>query len=289
MSAPDSIRLVLLGVVGNTVLAAVKLIAGIVGTSYALIADAVESMVDVVGSVVVLGGLRLARRNADEVFPYGYGKAEALAAFVVGLIILFAAVGIVVQAIREILTPHHAPAPFTLFVLIGVVLVKETLSRLVSRANPGDQSVALSADAFHHRSDAITSGAAAVGIAIALWGGAGWESADDWAALLASAVIFANGIGIMRRAATQLLDSRPHESVLQQVKAAARSVPGVVDVEKLWVRQSGTVYFVDIHVHADPAMPLRDAHNVSHDVKSAVCAGVRGVKDVLVHMEPAST
>ena len=289
MSAPDSIRLVLLGVVGNTVLAAVKLLAGIVGTSYALIADAVESMVDVVGSVVVLGGLRLARRNADEVFPYGYGKAEALAAFVVGLIILFAAVGIVVQAIREILTPHHAPAPFTLFVLIGVVLVKETLSRLVSRANPGDQSVALSADAFHHRSDAITSGAAAVGIAIALWGGAGWESADDWAALLASAVIFANGIGIMRRAATQLLDSRPHESVLQQVKAAARSVPGVVDVEKLWVRQSGTVYFVDIHVHADPAMPLRDAHNVSHDVKSAVCAGVRGVKDVLVHMEPAST
>ena len=289
MSAPDSIRLVLLGVVGNTVLAAVKLIAGIVGTSYALIADAVESMVDVVGSVVVLGGLRLARRNADEVFPYGYGKAEALAAFVVGLIILFAAVGIVVQAIREILTPHHAPAPFTLFVLIGVVLVKETLSRLVSRANPGDQSVALSADAFHHRSDAITSGAAAVGIAIALWGGAGWESADDWAALLASAVIFANGIGIMRRAATQLLDSRPDESVLQQVKAAARGVPGVVDVEKLWVRQSGTVYFVDIHVHADPAMPLRDAHNVSHDVKSAVCAGVRGVKDVLVHMEPAST
>jgi cation diffusion facilitator family transporter len=289
MSSPDSIRLVLLGVVGNTVLAAVKLLAGIVGTSYALIADAVESMVDVVGSVVVLGGLRLARRNADEVFPYGYGKAEALAAFVVGLIILFAAVGIVVQAIREILTPHHAPAPFTLFVLIGVVLVKETLSRLVSRANPGDQSVALSADAFHHRSDAITSGAAAVGIAIALWGGAGWESADDWAALLASAVIFANGIGIMRRAATQLLDSRPHESVLQQVKAAARSVPGVVDVEKLWVRQSGTVYFVDIHVHADPAMPLRDAHNVSHDVKSAVCAGVRGVKDVLVHMEPAST
>ena len=289
MSSPDSIRLVLLGVVGNTVLAAVKLLAGIVGTSYALIADAVESMVDVVGSVVVLGGLRLARRNADEVFPYGYGKAEALAAFVVGLIILFAAVGIVVQAIREILTPHHAPAPFTLFVLIGVVLAKETLSRLVSRANPGDQSVALSADAFHHRSDAITSGAAAVGIAIALWGGAGWESADDWAALLASAVIFANGIGIMRRAATQLLDSRPHESVLQQVKAAARSVPGVVDVEKLWVRQSGTVYFVDIHVHADPAMPLRDAHNVSHDVKSAVCAGVRGVKDVLVHMEPAST
>ena len=289
MSAPDSIRLVLLGVVGNTVLAAVKLIAGIVGTSYALIADAVESMVDVVGSVVVLGGLRLARRNADEVFPYGYGKAEALAAFVVGLIILFAAVGIVVQAIREILTPHHAPAPFTLFVLIGVVLVKETLSRLVSRANPGDQSVALSADAFHHRSDAITSGAAAVGIAIALCGGNGWESADDWAALLASAVIFANGIGIMRRAATQLLDSRPDEAVLQQVKAAARGVPGVVDVEKLWVRQSGTVYFVDIHVHADPAMPLRDAHNVSHDVKSAVCAGVRGVKDVLVHMEPAST
>ncbi len=289
MSARDSARMVLLGVIGNTLLAAVKLIAGIVGTSYALIADAVESMVDVVGSVVVLGGLRLARRNADEVFPYGYGKAEALAAFVVGLIILFAAVGIVVQAVREILTPHHAPAPFTLFVLIGIVLVKESLSRLVTRANPGDLSVALSADAFHHRSDAITSGAAALGIAIALWGGDGWESADDWAALLASAVIFANGLGIMRRAATQLLDSRPDEGVLQQVKAAALAVTGVVDVEKLWVRQSGTVYFVDIHIHADPAMPLREAHNVSHDVKAAVCAGVRGVKDVLVHMEPAST
>ncbi|MFO1489390.1 MAG: cation diffusion facilitator family transporter [Kiritimatiellia bacterium] len=289
MSSSGAVRLVLMGVIGNTLLAAVKLIAGIVGTSYALIADAVESMVDVVGSVVVLGGLRLASREADEVFPYGYGKAEALSAFVVGLIILFAAVGIVLQAVREILTPHHAPAPFTLIVLFGVVLVKETLSRLVSRANRGDMSVALSADSFHHRADAITSGAAAMGIAIALWGGAGWESADDWAALVASAIIFYNGMAIIRRATTQLLDRRPSEQVLEQVKSAALAVAGVLDVEKLWVRQSGTVYFVDIHVHADPAMSLLVSHDVSHAVKSAISERVSGVKNVLVHMEPART
>ncbi|MFO1523074.1 MAG: cation diffusion facilitator family transporter [Kiritimatiellia bacterium] len=289
MSSSGAVRLVLMGVIGNTLLAAVKLIAGIVGTSYALIADAVESMVDVVGSVVVLGGLRLASREADEVFPYGYGKAEALSAFVVGLIILFAAVGIVLQAVREILTPHHAPAPFTLIVLVGVVLVKETLSRLVSRANRGDMSVALSADSFHHRADAITSGAAAMGIAIALWGGAGWESADDWAALVASAIIFYNGMAIIRRATTQLLDRRPSEQVLEQVKSAALAVAGVLDVEKLWVRQSGTVYFVDIHVHADPAMSLLVSHDVSHAVKSAISERVSGVKNVLVHMEPART
>ena len=289
MSSSGAVRLVLMGVIGNTLLAAVKLIAGIVGTSYALIADAVESMVDVVGSVVVLGGLRLASREADEVFPYGYGKAEALSAFVVGLIILFAAIGIVIQAVREILTPHHAPAPFTLIVLLGVVLVKETLSRLVSRANRGDMSVALSADSFHHRADAITSGAAATGIAIALWGGAGWESTDDWAALVASAIIFYNGLAIIRRATTQLLDRRPSEQVLEQVKTAALAVAGVLDVEKLWVRQSGTVYFVDIHVHADPAMSLLVSHDVSHAVKSAISERVPGVKNVLVHMEPART
>jgi len=289
VSLSGAVRLVLMGVIGNTLLAAVKLIAGIVGTSYALIADAVESMVDVVGSVVVLGGLRLASREADEVFPYGYGKAEALSAFVVGLIILFAAIGFVLQAVREILTPHHAPAPFTLIVLLGVVLVKETLSRLVSRANHGDMSVALSADSFHHRADAITSGAAAMGIAIALWGGAGWESADDWAALVASAIIFYNGMAIIRRATTQLLDRRPSEKVLEQVKTAALAVAGVLDVEKLWVRQSGTVYFVDIHVHADPAMSLLVSHDVSHAVKSAISERVSGVKNVLVHMEPART
>src|SRR6185436_18004245 len=145
--------------------------------SYALVADALESTLDIFSSLIVWGGLRISSRSADEAFPFGYGKAESLATVVVGFLLLGGAVGIAVEAVREILTPHHAPAPFTL----AVVFIKEILFRRVFAVGREVESAAVQADAWHHRSDAITSGAAAVGIAIALIGGPGWEEADDWA------------------------------------------------------------------------------------------------------------
>lgn len=281
-----SIRLAQAGMLVNAVLAVVKVIAGILGHSYALIADGIESVADVFGSAIVLGGLRMAKRDADVTYPFGYGKAEALSAAAVGMLLVGAAIGISIEAIREIIIPHHAPAPFTLVVLVGVVLIKLGFFRLVRRHALATGSTAVNADAWHHWSDAITSLAAFIGISIALIGGPGWEEADDWAALLAAAVIAWNGLRVMRPALEELMDRAPDEGLLQRVEQAARSVDGVLATEKLKMRRAGTSYYVDLHVQAEPSLTLYDAHVLSGKVKSAVRHHVPQVAGVLIHMEP---
>lgn len=270
----------------NACLALIKLAAGILGNSYALIADAVESLADVFTSLVVWGGLRLASRDADQEYPFGYGRAEPLAAAIVGLVMAAAAVGIAIQAVREIITPHHAPAPFTLAVLVLVIVTKETLFRTVLRTGTAIASGAVQADAWHHRSDAITSAAAFLGISVALVGGPGWEMADDVAALFASGVILFNALRVLRPAALELMDRAPADEVMAAVAAAATAVAGVRMIEKLRVRKLGTHYTADLHVQADPRISLHDAHILSGKVKGAIRTAVPAVADVLVHMEP---
>lgn len=280
------IRSAQLGVLVNAGLALAKLLAGIVGQSYALVADGIESVADIFSSLIVWGGLRLAQRDPDEEYPFGYGKAESLAGSVVSIMMIGAAIVIAIAAIREIITPHHAPAPWTLAVLIAVAAIKWTLSRRVQTVGAEVDSVAVQADAWHHLSDAITSIAAFIGISIALIGGPGWESADDWAALAAALVIGYNGISMLRPALDDLMDRMPASEIVERIADAAGAVENVLAVEKLAVRKTGLVYYVDIHVQADPSMPLEEAHILSGIVKSAIRAAVPEVVGVLVHMEP---
>lgn len=274
------------GLLVNTLLAIIKLFAGVLGNAYALIADAVESSADIFSSLIVWGGLRIASKQADDEYPFGYGKAEPLAAAVVSLMLIGAAAGIAVEAIREIRMPHHAPAPFTLAVLVGVILVKEVLFRRVSAVGHEVASTVVKADAWHHRSDAITSTAAFIGISIALIGGPGWESADDWAALVASGVIVVNAITLIRPAIDDLMDRSPGGHLIEVISAAATATPGVRYIEKLKVRKVGFGYYVDLHVQAEPMMTLREAHNLSGRVKSEIRTAVPEVAGVLIHMEP---
>jgi cation diffusion facilitator family transporter len=274
------------GLLVNIVLVAVKLVSGIAGHSYALVADAIESSTDIFSSLVVWNGLRITTRPANEEYPYGYGKAESLSAAVVALMLIGAALGIAVAAVGEIMTPHHMPAPFTLAVIPLVIVVKEALFRRVLRVGSETGSTAVKADAWHHRSDAITSAAAFIGIAVALLGGPGWESADDWASLVAAAVIAVNGFVLLRPAIRDLMDRMPDGPHVRQIAEAAEGVDGVSAIEKLRVRKLGMDYFVDLHVQADPNMTLRDAHVLSGRVKGAIRAAVPGVAGVLIHMEP---
>ncbi|MDQ6718851.1 MAG: cation diffusion facilitator family transporter [Gemmatimonadota bacterium] len=274
------------GLLINVVLVVVKLIAGIVGNAYALIADAIESSTDVFSSLIVWAGLSIAARPADEDHPYGHGKAEPLAAAVVSILLLGAALGISILAIREIRTPHHAPAPFTLFVALGVMIVKEILHRRVQSVGAQVGGTALVADAWHHRSDAISSLAAFVGIGIALWGGKGWESADDWAALLAALITGVNGVRALQPAIAHLMDAAPDRRMLDRACAAARGVEGVRNIESLNLRSSGLGFFVDLHAQADATLTLEEAHVLSGMIKSAICAEIPEVVKVLVHMEP---
>ena len=284
--ARRGIRSAQLGLVVNALLAVTKLVAGILGNTYALVADAVESTADIVASMVVWGGLRVASRNPDEDYPFGYGKAESLAAAVVSLMLIAAAFGIAFEAVREIRTPHHTPAAWTLIVLVAVLIIKYVLFRRTAAIGLDAGSTAVKADAWHHASDAFTSAAAFIGITIALWGGPGWESADDWAALFASAIIAYNGTLLVRPALHDLMDRMPEAELVDCVRRAAASVDGVRAVEKLTVRRAGMVYYVDIHVQADPLMSLHDAHDLSGAVKAAIRTAERRVSGVLVHMEP---
>lgn len=283
---PQSQRLAQLGLVINAGLAVIKLIAGLLGNSYALVADAVESSTDMIGSLVVWSGLRIASKDPDELYPFGYGRAEALAAAAVSALMLGAATGIAIEAIAEIRTPHHAPAWWTLVVLAMVIVVKELLAKRVKAVSDVSGSVVVAADAWHHRADAITSGAAFIGITVALIGGPGWEPADDWAALVAAAVILINGSLLLRTALRDLMDRAPAPAVLATVSAAALATPGVRAIEKLKIRKSGTAFYVDIHVQADPALSLHDAHILSGMVKTAIRQRVPAAMGVLIHMEP---
>jgi len=280
------IRAAQAGMLINATLAIAKLIAGLVGNAYALVADAIESTADIFSSVVVWRGLAIAALPADEDHPFGHGKAEPLAAAVVSVMLIGAAIGIALEAASEIRHPHHTPAPWTLVVLVVVMFVKTLLSRRVKAVAVDLGSSAVKADAFHHLSDAITSSAAFVGISIALIGGPGWESADDWAAIVAAGIIAYNGVAMLRPAFNDLMDRMPGEEVVAPVRRAAEAVPGVLAIEKLYVRPMGTSFRVTVHVQAEPTMPLHDAHVLGGRVRRAIREAVPRVQDVLVHMEP---
>lgn len=274
------------GLLTNAVLVIVKFVAGIVGHADALVADAVESSADIFSSLIVWMGLSIASRPADEDHPFGHGKAEPIAAAIVSLMLLGAAAGISVVAIREIMSPQHLPAPFTLFVAAGVIITKEILYRRVSRVGKEVGSTVVAADAWHHRADAVSSLAAFIGISIALIGGRGWESADDWAALIAAIVVAINGVRTLQPAISGLMDEAPDRTVKERAIQAASDVAGVRSVEHLNVRNSGLGFYVDLHVKADPAISLEAAHEIAAKVKYAILEAIPNVVNVLVHMEP---
>jgi cation diffusion facilitator family transporter len=284
----ELVRNTLLGVLFNAILAAVKGIAGVLGHSQALLADAVESMLDVFMSIVVLGGIKIASAAPDADHPYGHGKAEPLAAMVVGVGILGAALTIAVQSLRAVFgsSPQEAPAPYTLLVLIAVVVIKEFLYRRLLRLGRRANSTAVQSEAWHHRSDALTSLAAFFGILVALFGGPGFERADAIAALLSCVVIAFNGIRLLVPALNEVMDAAPHPAVEEEVRRVAASVEGVDGLETCLVRKMGIDYYVDLHIEVNGDRTVREGHDIAHRVKDSILHEVPHVRDVLIHVEP---
>ena len=280
-------RIALLGMGANCLLAGAKISAGLLGNSYVLIADGIESALDIAGSAIIWGGLKLAARPPDETHPYGHGKAEPVAAVVVSLGVIAAALALAIRSAYEITQPHHPPKPFTLIVLVVVVIVKELLFRSVNRFGKALESTAVQTDAWHHRTDAFTSIAAFIGISIALLGGPGWEDADAWAALFACALIAANGWRLLYPALHEIMDTAPQGEIVRGICGAAAGVPGVLEVEKCLVRKMGLSFYVDLHVRVDETITVRAGHSIAHDVKDAIRGIDPRIADVLVHVEPA--
>ncbi|RPI13913.1 MAG: cation transporter [Ignavibacteriae bacterium] len=279
-------RVVLLGIVINALLAIIKIAAGIIGTSYALIADGIESTTDIFSSVIVWSGLKIAAIPPDKNHPYGHGKAEALAAMTVSLFLLGAAAFIIYNSIHEIYSPHYSPAPFTLIVLVGVIAVKETLFRTVLKVGSDIESTAVTTDAWHHRSDAITSAAAFVGISVALIMGPGYESADDYGALVASGLIIFNGLKMLKSSLSDIMDESPPELMFIKVIETAMSVDGVCKVNSLKIRKSGLSYLVDMDIQVSGDITVIEGHDISDLVGETLKKSNLSISEVMVHMEP---
>jgi cation diffusion facilitator family transporter len=279
-------HLALVGMGLNAVLCAAKIGAGLIGHSYALIADGFESLLDIISSLLIWGGLKYAAKPPDASHPYGHGKAEPVAAILGSVLILGAAAGLAVETIKAISVRHNAPAVYTLPVLVGVIIVKEFHSRRVRRLARETSSTAMEADAMHHRTDAITSAAALIGITVALVGGPGYQKADNWAALFACGIIGYNGLLIFWPSLRDLMDTAPPRSIQEQVRDASMKVEGVAETEQCRVRKMGLEYYVDLHVKVNGSMTVTEGHGIAHHVKDAVRQAVPEVADVLVHIEP---
>ena len=287
-AASGGIRVVLWGVLLNAVMAAVKICAACWAMHTRVVADGVESLADVVSSLVVSSGLRIAAIPPDENHPFGHGKAESLSAMVAAIALLATGVGIAIQSIRALLHPPETPpAVYTLVVLVGVIAVKELMFRLIDRKGRKIGSQALRTEAWHHRSDAITSAAAFIGITVAIVGGPRYVQADAWAALLACVVIEANGVRLFRRALDDVMDSAPPGDLDEKIRRIAAAVPDVVAIEKCRIRRSGLSLFVDIHVEVDGNLTVRRGHEIAHDVKQALLDSDLSILDATVHIEPA--
>jgi cation diffusion facilitator family transporter len=288
-SAKVGARFALIGAVLNALLSAVKIAAGVMGNSYVLIADGIESWVDIASSFVIWGGLRVAAKAPDETHPYGHGKAEPVAALIVSFITIGVAIALAGQSIHQIFTPHPSPKAYTLLVLLVVILTKFFLSRYVSAFGERAQSTAIQTDAWHHRSDAIVSSLAFVGIAVGVIGGKGYETADDWAALIACGVIAYAGYRFFKASIYEIMDTAPPSAIKMEIRQTARSVSGVLGIEKCRVRKMGLEYYVDIHVLVDRLASVEAGHQIAHHVKNVIRSSNAQIADVLVHIEPAAS
>lgn len=286
MSSKTAIQTSIFSIIGNTLLVLIKGAAGILGNSYALIADAIESTADVFSSILVLIGLKYSSRPADENHPYGHGRFETLTTFaVIGFLVVSATV-IAYESIQNIKTPHESPKNFTLFILGGIIIFKELSYQYVIRKSKETHSSSLKADAWHHRSDAITSVMAFIGIAIAIFMGEGFEAADDWAALIASGIIIFNAYKIFRPVLREISDEQIYDDLITQIREIAVTVSGVVDTEKCHVRKMGMTYYVDLHMIVDGNISVIEGHKIAHDLKDEIQKQIPQVADVLVHTEP---
>ncbi len=271
----------------NVLLTGCKFAGGFLGHSHALIADAAESLGDILSSIVAWRALVVAAEPADREHPYGHGKAEPIAAAIIALMLLFGAVEIAVRSWDELLMPRHRPQAFTLFILLRVVAVKVLMFRYVSRQATLAGNIVVATDAWHHGSDAVTSLAAAAGIGIAITCGPRFAFADDAAAILAAFIIIWNAWRLLRPALDELMDAAPNAAVISQIRSVAGKAPGVNAVEKCRVRKTGDEYLVDMHIEVDPQMTVQRAHQIAHNVKDQVRQAVPAVRDVLVHVEPS--
>lgn len=274
-----------LSIIVNFLMAVAKVVTGILGSSFALVADGIESLADIFSSILVFIGIKYASKPPDENHPYGHGRAEVLVTIIVVGLLVISALFIVYQSIIHILTPHNLPRPFVLIVLGIVIVIKETLYQIFSSRAAKVNSSSLAADAWHHRGDAITSIAAFIGVSIAIYLGPGYEAADDWAAILAAILILYNAYRILKPALGEIMDEN-HHHMIDQIRDIAEEEPGILGTEKCFIRKTGMNYHVDLHAIVSGEIPVKEGHLLAHNLKDSIQSEMPEIAEILIHIEP---
>ncbi|WP_236974234.1 cation diffusion facilitator family transporter [Membranihabitans maritimus] len=273
-------------IVVNVGLATIKIITGILGSSFALIADGIESISDIFSSLLVLFGIKYAVKPPDKNHPYGHGRAEPLITFVIVGLLVLSSIFIIYQSILHIQQPHSTPRPYTLIILTLIIIVKEIMYRRMNRRGKEFKSTTLQADAWHHRSDAITSFTAFIGIAVAIIMGPGYEAADDWAAIVAAVIILLNAYLIFRPALGEIMDENLHQEMIQKIRDIAASEHGILETEKCFIRKTGMYYHVDLHAVVDGDKSVKEGHLLAHNLKDSIQREIPEIIEILIHIEP---
>lgn len=281
-----AINTIYFSIAGSAILAIVKWLAGFFGNSYALIADAIESTTDVFSSCLVWFGIKYSSKPPDKNHPYGHGRAEPLITFIVVGFLITSATIIAYESIKNIQTPHELPKAWTLIFLAVIIIWKEISFRMVLKKSKETKSSSLKADAWHHRSDAITSVAAFIGISIAIIGGKGYELADDWAALFAAGFILYNSYLIFRPALGEIMDENLYDDIENDIRRISKKVEGIEDTEKCLIRKTGMKYHVDLHAIVDANISVKEGHALAHKLKDRLQEEIPELGHVLIHIEP---
>jgi cation diffusion facilitator family transporter len=273
-------------IIGNIALAIIKGLAGFFGHSYALIADAIESTTDIFASILVLMGLKYANKPADKNHPYGHGKAEPLITFLVVGFLITSAIIIMHEGIVNLGKQRELPKAWALIVLGIIIIWKEISYRFVVKKSKETGSSSLKADAWHHRSDAITSVTAFIGISMTLLLGEEFVNADIYAAFFAAIFILYNSYLIFRPALGEIMDENLHEDLIAEIRKVSLTVDGILDTEKCLIRKSGMKYHVDLHAIVEGKQSVKEGHYLAHKLKDKLQSEIESIEEVLIHIEP---
>jgi len=281
-----AVKTVIFSILSNMCLACIKYSAGHYGHSYALIADSIESASDSVSSMLLLGAMLYASKKSNKHYPYGYGKAESLMTFISIGLVFICGVTIVWQSLHNLEQSRSAPEAFTLYILGAIIGWKELSFQYVSYHANTIQSLSLKADAWHHRSDALSSVAAFIGVSIAVLMGPGYEHADDWAALVAAMIILYNAYSLIHPAFNEIIDGNVYQDVEQSLRTIASSVPQVLHIEQCYLRKAGMFYHGELHIQVDPNLSVFQGHTIAHNVERAILHQMLAIQTLMIHVEP---
>jgi cation diffusion facilitator family transporter len=280
-------QVAVLSMIVGAALAVMKITVGLMANSAAVVSDGVESASDVLASGIVLFGLALAAKPADEEHPYGHGRFETISGLAVGVMLGMTGAVICFRAAWSI-NDQHVPAAFAIWALVVSMIAKAALGATKFRIGRNIKSEALVADGWNDTVDILSASAALVAVALAVWRPQRFAAADHYGAFAVGLIVIFLGIRVVYNTTQQLVDRMPPRELLEDIRRVALSVPGALGIEKCLARKTGLRYHVDLHLEVDPEMTVRRSHEIAHEVRNRIIAELPWVADVLVHVEPHS-